>query len=381
MRTFISLVFLVLIGSAGNAFAYPSEWTNYDPGDLDAVRDATITDTQNRLEERDGQVECIACHGELNDTYDGVIDTFEIVDQTMSAALSCMDWEIRGACIWMTCAAFVCWVDTSIKVKNFVPDLVVQSYDRAAGEPWTESQDINQISMAENDSSWVTTMIGWVTNHNVDKVEGGRSNEATRYDHVNLDFKLVDSYGNPALVAYNTLAQGLFGMVCAGRTFPFYPYFISNLDSIAWRWHLPEFFYPISWAVGMDRLGSGHNSYGGVFPRSGFLTQADGLKSGVLTAFRAMHFVTRPNEPHLYFTIGQPSEDGYWPPGPLNQNDKDTGVFQMLYPQDESSCQKFPYGATPSMSKRSDDDSYVWNFWRAYKCCQRRGSSLIWHSG
>ena len=75
MRTFISLAFLVLIGSAGNAFAYPSEWTNYDPGDLDAVRDATITDTQHRLAERDGQGECIARPGGLTDTYDGVNHT------------------------------------------------------------------------------------------------------------------------------------------------------------------------------------------------------------------------------------------------------------------------------------------------------------------
>ncbi len=123
------------------------------------------------------------------------------------------------------------------------------------------------------------------------------------------------------------------------------------------------------------------NNYGSIFPRMGFLTQADGLKSAVLTSFRAMHFITRTFEPHLYFSIGQPSEDGYWPAGPLDQNDKDTGVFQMLYPDNESSCAQFPMSAMPGPSKRSSDGSYVWNFWKAYKCCQRVGQTLVWHSG
>ncbi|WP_303287770.1 TIGR03756 family integrating conjugative element protein [Marinobacter sp. SS8-8] len=384
MNPYLKLLASVwLLLASGWAVGYPSDWTNYNPSSTDAVRDTTIGSTQQLLEQR-GTVECIACHGETNDQYSGVINTIDITQQTMAAAMSCMDWELRGACVWMSCVVPpICTFTTSTKVKNFVPDLVVQSYDRANGEPWTESQDINQVSQGTSDSSWVTTMISWVENYNVTEVRGGQSNEAVKNDHVNLDFKLVDAYGNPALIAYNAMATGLFGMVCSGRSFPFFPYYISNLDSIAWRWNLPELFYPQSWAVGVPayNLGTMTNNYGSIFPRMGFLTQADGLKSAVLTSFRAMHFITRTFEPHLYFSIGQPSEDGYWPAGPLDQNDKDTGVFQMLYPDNESSCAQFPMSAMPGPSKRSSDGSYVWNFWKAYKCCQRVGQTLVWHSG
>ena len=382
MKRYLLILFsLGLLAIAGQASAYPAEWTSYDPASTDVIRDSTMGSTQQQLDDRNGQLECISCHTPTG--YNGVINSLEIVEQTMSAALSCMDWQVRGACVWMSCVGPICGFTISIKVKNHVPDLVVQSYDRANGEPWTESQDINIISQGTSDSSWVTTMISWVEDYNVQEVRGGRSNEAVAHDHVNLDFKLVDAYGNPALIAYNALASGLFGMVCAGRTFPFFPYYISNLDSIAWRWNLPELFYPQSWAVGVPayNLGTWSNTYGSIYPRMGFLTQADPLKSAVVTTFRAMHFITRANEPHVYFSIGLPADDGYWPEGPLDQNDEDTGVFQMLYPDDESSCNQFPMSAMPGPSKRSSDGSYVWNFWKAYKCCQRVGDNLVWHSG
>lgn len=386
MRKLLFVVIaLCLSGMAGLAFAYPDTWTQFDPNDLDAARDETMGNTQQMLEER-GSVECIACHGETNDQYDGVMNTFEISEATMSAALSCMNWELRGICVWMTCLVPpVCSFSTSLKVKNHVPDLVIQSYDRANGEPWTESQDINQVSQGDADSSWVTTIISWIEDYNVDDVgiRGGVSTEAKKDQHANLYFKLVDAYGNPSLIAYNALAQTTFGLVCAGQTFPFFPYFISNLDSIAWRWDVPEMFYPQSWLplVNTWDLGSVTNNYGAIYPRHGFMTAQDPLKAGVLSAFRAAHFITRSGEPHLYYTIDKANQDGYWPSDPLDQDREDTGIWQMLYPRTDSSCQRFPYGGNPSSNRRSTDGSYIWNFWKSYKCCTRQGQQLIFHEG
>jgi integrating conjugative element protein (TIGR03756 family) len=138
-------------------------------------------------------------------------------------------------------------------------------------------------------------------------------------------------------------------------------------------------FYPQSWTplITTWDLGNSVNNYGPIYPRHGFMTTQDGLKSAVLTTFRAAHVITRNGEPHLYYTIGQPSEDGYWPSGPLNHNDPDTGMFQMLYPNAETSCEQFPYSGDPSYARRSEIGSYVWNFWKKYKCCQRQGQTLL----
>jgi len=384
MKKYIRVIFyfaIILFSSQVNA--YDSKWTNFDASSLDDARDQTMGETQRLLEQR-GTVECIACHGETNDQYDGVLNTLEIVEGTMGAALSCLDWEAKGICVWATCVAFVCTFDISVKVENFVPELVIQAYDRANGEPWTESQDINQVSQGTTDSSWVTSLISLVEDFDVDNVgiRGGQPSQTTRVQHQNLSFKLVDAYGNPAITAFNLLGTSLFGLMCPGTTVMFFPYFISNLDAIAWRWDIPEMFYPQSWAgFFIYDLGSSTNNYGAIYPRHGFQTSQDPLKAAVLVAYRAAHFITDKGEPHLYFTIAKSDSDGYWTPGRLDQSDSRTGEWQMLYPKMDSSCKRFPYGGNPSSSRRSDDGSYIWNFWRKYKCCQKKGSTLIFHNG
>ena len=378
------IIVLVSLFSIGNLYAYPASWTNFDASSLDGARDATIGNTQEMIAERNGQIECIFCHGELDDQYDGVITTDEIVTATTDATFECLNWELRGICIWLTCG-FGCSIDYSTKVKNHVPDLVMQSYDRANGEPWTESQDINQVSQGDADSSWVHSIISLVESYDVEDigVRGGISTQGNKTKNDTLYFKLVDAYGNPGLLAFNSIASASFGLICPGQTMIFYPYLISNLDSIAWRWDIPEMFYPMAWLpmVSTWNLGSSTNTYGGIYPRHGFMTQQDPAKAGVLAAFRAAHFITRPAEPHLYFTIFTPDRDGYWPAPPLDKDDPDTGIWQMLYPKMESQCMQFPYEATPPGERRSEDGNYVWNFWKSYKCCERRGQDLIFHSG
>lgn len=46
------VIALCLSGMAGQAFAYPDTWTQFDPNDLDAARDQTMGNTQQMLEER-----------------------------------------------------------------------------------------------------------------------------------------------------------------------------------------------------------------------------------------------------------------------------------------------------------------------------------------
>ena len=158
-KRFLFGLSLIFLGSASPAFSYPEAWENFNPNRLDAARDQTVGNTQDLLDER-GSIECIACHGEADDEYAGVMSTVDIASATLSAALTCLDWEVRGICVWMTCVLTACEFDYSVKVKNFAPDMTVQAYDRANGEPWTESQDLNQVSQGDADSSWVTTIIG-----------------------------------------------------------------------------------------------------------------------------------------------------------------------------------------------------------------------------
>jgi len=317
-------------------------------------------------------------------SYTGVIDSAGIISATLSAdPMSCMKWSPVGACVWMTCTPVGCSTSTSVKVYNYVPDLVIQSYDRAQGEPWTESQDINEMIQADSESGIVRDLIGMITGDaDNTPIGGGQGTEGkgASKDYRSIKFKLVDSYGSPGAAEYMALNNS--GYMCKGTTTAFMPYHISNLDVLAWRWHIPEMLYPQSLlGFGLSDLRTTLvNNYGGYYPRGGFLYQQNTYKSAVLTAFRSAHVTTRDGQPHIYVPMGGNQESGFWPPPPLENNDADTGIFQMLYPEEQQSCKTWPQGE-PTQAEQSDDGSYVWNFWRPYKCCERRGAILIWHAG
>ena len=68
----------------------------------------------------------------------GVITTPQIITQTTTAALTCMQWMPTGICFWLRCSLSGCSVRTSVKVGHYNPDLVVSSYNELGGNPWLE---------------------------------------------------------------------------------------------------------------------------------------------------------------------------------------------------------------------------------------------------
>ena len=71
-----------------------------------------------------------------------------------------------------------------------------------------------------------------------------------------------------------------------------------------------------------------------------------------------------------------------WPPGPLIETDHRTGTWQMLLPRTETSCKVFGINDLASLAgwgggRVDKGGDYVWNLWRPYKCCQRRGQFFL----
>ena len=71
-----------------------------------------------------------------------------------------------------------------------------------------------------------------------------------------------------------------------------------------------------------------------------------------------------------------------WPPGPLVEKNHRTGTWQMLVPRGESSCGVFGTDDLARVSgwgggKVDPAGDYVWNLWRPYECCRRRGQDYL----
>jgi len=153
-------------------------------------------------------------------------------------------------------------------------------------------------------------------------------------------------------------------------------------------------------------------TWGGVYPRTGWTTQAEEPKAAALNAQRAGDIVTRTAQPHVYVALSGvsylhndvttildnwvrvgrgglvnrwvPSFSGQkvWPPGPLLEGEPRTGTWQMLVPRLEARCRVFGTNDLASAAGwgggRVDvGGDYAWNLWRPYQCCQRRGQVFL----
>lgn len=309
----------------------------------------------------------------------GSITTPEIVAKTTAAALACMQWMPIGMCFWLRCSLSGCSVRTSLKVGHYNPDLVVSSYNELGGNPWTEIRAT--LGLAQKAAA--TGLLGSLLPVPIDSA--GNRNEGTsgNRDHKNMIFRETDAIGHP-LSSLSGIVAGV-GMLCQTETTSFVPYFQSGLDALSWRQEVPEIFYPASFIPGLREIGTWPlQTWGGVYPRTGWTTQAEEPKAAAINAQRAGDIVTRTAQPHVYIPViaSSSSSQMVWSPGPLMEKDHRTGTWQMMVPLTETSCDVFGTNDLATLTgwgggRVDSEGDYVWNLWRPYKCCQRRGQWFL----
>jgi len=308
----------------------------------------------------------------------GSITTLEILTQTTAAAFTCMRWMPIGTCFWLRCTWSSCDVKTSLKVGHYNPDLVVSSYNELGGNPWTAIR--TTLGLAQKAAA--TGLLGALLPVPVDSAGNRTEGSAGNRDHKNLVFRETDAIGHP-LSSLSGIVAGV-GLLCPSETTSFVPYFQSALDALSWRQEVPEIFYPASLIPGMREIGTWPlQTWGGVYPRTGWTTQAEEPKAAAINAQRAGDIVTRTGQPHIYIPVtGSSSGLKVWSPGPLMEKDRRIGVWQMLVPKPETSCQVFGVNDLASATgwgggRVDPEGDYVWNLWRPYQCCRRRGQFYL----
>jgi integrating conjugative element protein (TIGR03756 family) len=281
------------------------------------------------------------------------LNTATIVSSVLSP--DCLEYRVVGICYWLYCSSGGCSVRTSVKARHYVPDAVVASYSNTGENPWLE---VRAMSLPNASAQ-------------------GGGDGTTNHDHENnlARFKQADVVGHPGGWAFSQFAASS-GYACQGAGTAFMPYLLSTLDTLAWRYNVPEMLYPEALIPGQREIGTrtGRNLWGNVYPRGGFLYQTDDYKSAAVVAQRAGDIVTRRGQPHLYQPLLANARDGYWPAGALIESDAATGKWQELTPRLSRSCTVFPHSGTRVQAQRGD---YAWALWRPYSCCRRRGQTFL----
>ena len=307
----------------------------------------------------------------------GTINTGEIIEQTADATFACMQWTPVGLCFWLRCSYFECDVESSLKVGHYNPDFVVSIYNELGKNPWQEIQSV----LGQAQESAANGILGRLSELPVDSAGNRTEGTTDNRDHKNLIFRETDAIGHPLQLFAGSFPQYL----CASQAEPFRPYFQSGLDARSWRYAIPEIFYPASITPGLREVGDWPlQTWGPVFPRTGWSIQAEEPKAAALTAQRAGDIVTRERQPHVYLTLDDPDskDQRIWPPAPLRETDASTGTWQMLIPKADSECAVFGLNDLDSASGWSggrvdEEGDYVWNLWRPYQCCEREGQLFL----
>jgi len=307
------------------------------------------------------------------------VTTPGIIAQTTAATFACMRWMPVGVCFWLRCSWRGCRVRTSLKVGHYNPDLVVSAYNELGGNPWAEIRATLGLAQKTAASGLLGTLLPVPIDSAGNRTEG----TGDRQDHRNLVFRETDAIGHP-LSSLSGVVAGV-GLLCESQATSFVPYFQSGLDALAWRQEVPEIFYPASLIPGLREVGTWPlQTWGSVHPRTGWTTQAEEPKAAALNAQRAGDIVTRTGQPHIYLPLTGPSSGSQrvWPPGPLVEKDARTGNWQMLAPRAEASCDVFGTNDLASLSgwgggRVDAAGDYVWNLWRPYQCCSRRGQWFL----
>ena len=172
-------------------------------------------------------------------------------------APDCLAYRVVGICYWLYCSHAGCSVRTSVKVRHYVPDAVVSSYAETGANPWVDVRPLSPPNLSAQAGGDGTT------NHDTEN---------------NLaKFKNADVLGHPGGYAFSRFAAAS-GYACRGAGIAFIPYLLSTLDTLAWRYDVPELAYPEALTPGAREIGtrSSLNLWGNVYPRGGFLHQAGG---------------------------------------------------------------------------------------------------------
>lgn len=204
---------------------------------------------------------------------------------------------------------------------------------------------------------------------------GGDGSTGISHENDLAKFKNADVIGHPGGATFSQFA-GQSGYTCSGAGKILMPYFLSTLDSLAWRYNVPEMIFPEALTPGAREIGSrtSANLWGAIYPRGGFLHGVDDYKSAAVVAQRAGDIVTRRGQIHVYQPLLANPQDGYWPAGPLQENDVSTGKWQELTPDQSKTCAVFPNNLPHVQSPRGD---YAWALWRPYSCCERKGQIFL----
>lgn len=302
-----------------------------------------------------------------------------VYQQATQSFQSCGMWHSSGICFFLVCTIYECHIETSDRYSMFLPDLVVSTFHDLDNHPYDVGQMLGQMILKSTSSLYGAM---------VEDSSGTRSNTKNRNDK-NIKFRDGDAVGHPG---------GMYtaSYVCNRAAQSGSSYYSSFSDASPWRNFLPVDLLRVeSWVPGMREVGTFPlNTWGNVFPRTGWLVQQHDVKLAAVLSQRIADIVTHSGEPRTYSYLssgGVTQRDGQtvFDPPPAMENNLMGGQWQMSAPykgMPPTVCHVFGQNDSASPTgygdfETSKTESYAYSLWRPYACCNTMGTylfSIVW---
>ena len=294
--------------------------------------------------------------------------TSEIVEATIRGSSECVDWELIGTCFWLHCDLTSCSVRTSPKVSHFLPDLVVTVQSEPARQAWREMRTL----LHRIQEQAIKTGLRIESSHPAGY--GNVSANSSNSSRIALRYFESDVFGHPQP---DVPLLDDFEFTCRAVTRPLRPYYQSAVDIIGWRNPSFDLIRPASSIPGRLEIGNWPlNSWGSIYPRTGWVKHTDLAMAAAVVAQRAA-FIATGNDalrPHTRVSTGRRTNQA---PGRIDTNIAFKGKWQLVHPVIQENCSVFGTNQSPLRGSLREDHHLVWNLWRGYKCCRRAGQFFI----
>ena len=260
------------------------------------------------------------------------VSTVQIAVRTLNAVSSCLNWRWVGNCLWSDCDLLGCEVQTSMKVRHYIPDLLVTVQRSPADIPWNEMR-----RLVATQSTSLSNTFGVLTSSPFIGAGGDVAVSTDMSRNGDVRFFEANVFGHPL----EEIPFDADKLLCKSVTKAGKPYYQSTLDALVWRFVFIESAQPEALIPGRREIGisSGH-SWGTVYPRSGFVTQQSPAKAAAVIAQRACDIVIGPSGRHIVIEL-ESAAPYTTVPTHLNERDAETGVWQMISPKVDTTCDLF----------------------------------------
>lgn len=296
------------------------------------------------------------------------ITSLGIAEKIAAHYIDYVHFKIIGTCTWLHCTSGQCKTSTTLELDEYLPDLIVTSYNGNGNNPWLEAQALDSASYATANTATHEMTGQTLTN--------GRTRMVSKHAHEDRQIiKSVDVIGSP----FNLIDMPFPTLKLDTKAFT--PYYQSDLDALMDRSGIAEGIRAETFTP-TNPIGSMAYHWGYEFPRSMTQRTSNDYKAALMAALHAADIVTNKNTLHVVKSTDNTCGKSCAVSNVIEEMTDEHAIWQEVFPADRQihlgENDAAIIGDLGSGDDAQGNGNYVFVIWRHYRGCQQSKGNVIY---